>query len=277
MDLQSFNARESQNRNWYSSPKAFIFLLLSNHLRSSNLFMQSNPFFLFQTAFQARVAQLACLAINHLLKLEPSVQQHLKAHVNCRVLLRWEPLLIAPAGEQSFCISSDLQLNAVPSDDTLIPDVTVTLLAGLVTAEKDARLRFIRIEGDALLAQDLSRVASELRWDAEHDLARVVGDTPAHWLVNNAKQAAQAFAEAAEAFLAKISGKSNQQLASGSDSALLAHVSQAPLINRDEFARHAAQLQALQAQIDALSNRYAASGVKIEARKNEESKTKGAA
>ncbi len=48
-------------------------------------------------------------------------------------------------------------------------------------------MREVRIEGDAELAATLGRLAKELRWDAEEDLSRLVGDIAAHRMANGAK------------------------------------------------------------------------------------------
>jgi ubiquinone biosynthesis protein UbiJ len=163
--------------------------------------MQLNPFLAFQQAFQARGAQLICATVNHLLSLEPSIQTHLKAHARRTVLVHWEALMLAPAGEQGFMIQADCSLlPSLEGNKDSPADVTVHLQAGLLQAAAAERLRFIRIEGDALLAQDLSLIAKQLRWDAEHDLARVIGDAPATWVVKNAKKTASLFEQAVEQF-----------------------------------------------------------------------------
>ena len=40
----------------------------------------------------------------------------------------------------------------------------------------------MHVEGDAQVAADIAWLAEHLRWDAEADLARLVGDGPAHEL-----------------------------------------------------------------------------------------------
>lgn len=69
-------------------------------------------------------------------------------------------------------------------------------------------IRNVRIEGDAELAQLLGRLVREVRWDAEDDLARLVGDVAAHHLVRGAKSfhgyaldASQRLAETLAGFL----------------------------------------------------------------------------
>jgi ubiquinone biosynthesis accessory factor UbiJ len=155
---------------------------------------------------QARAATVGCSAINHLLHLEPLVQAHLKPHAGRTVLVRWGVLRFAPAGEQALRINDDLTLSSCVESSPAKVDVTISIQSGIVAAPADERLRFIRLEGDVFLAQDLSKVAKELRWDAEHDLARVVGDAPAYWIVHNAKKAAILLQGAAEEFKTKLDG-----------------------------------------------------------------------
>ena len=66
----------------------------------------------------------------------------------------------------------------------------------------------VRIEGDVQLAADLNWLIDHVRWDIEEDLARVMGDAPAHGMVQAAKSMAQA--------LQQFVGKSTSS-ASGAD------------------------------------------------------------
>ena len=50
----------------------------------------------------------------------------------------------------------------------------------------------MRIDGDVQFAGDIQWLADNLRWDVEDDLARLIGDVPAHTLANLAGSAAQA-------------------------------------------------------------------------------------
>ena len=50
----------------------------------------------------------------------------------------------------------------------------------------------IRIEGDVQLAAEINWLVDHVRWDVEEDLARVIGDAPAHAVGTVARRAAQA-------------------------------------------------------------------------------------
>ena len=67
--------------------------------------------------------------------------------------------------------------------ETNVPDAIVTippsLLLRLIAQDESARLK-INIEGDTHLASELAKVFSNMRWDYEDDLSKVVGDIPAN-------------------------------------------------------------------------------------------------
>ncbi|MCG1043382.1 sterol-binding protein [Mycetohabitans sp. B8] len=63
-------------------------------------------------------------------------------------------------------------------------DVTITVppsaLSAFAAGGQAAILKHVRIEGDAEFAATIAKLAEHLRWDAEEDLARLIGDVPAH-------------------------------------------------------------------------------------------------
>lgn len=67
--------------------------------------------------------------------------------------------------------------------ETNVPDAIVTippsLLLRLIAQDESARLK-INIEGDTHLASELAKVFSNMRWDYEDDLSKIVGDIPAN-------------------------------------------------------------------------------------------------
>ncbi|MGF6272322.1 ubiquinone biosynthesis protein UbiJ [Massilia sp. UYP11] len=60
----------------------------------------------------------------------------------------------------------------------------------LIAQDRTRALSYVKIEGDAEFANVISQLANGLRWDAEHDLERVVGPLGAHRLVKTARRAA---------------------------------------------------------------------------------------
>ncbi|MFX9915838.1 hypothetical protein ABTP64_18690, partial [Acinetobacter baumannii] len=49
----------------------------------------------------------------------------------------------------------------------------------------------VRIEGDVQFAAEINWIVDHVRWDLEEDLARVVGDGPAHAAVQAVKSLAR--------------------------------------------------------------------------------------
>jgi ubiquinone biosynthesis accessory factor UbiJ len=80
----------------------------------------------------------------------------------------------------------------------------------LMLADPEAALKKVHIQGDAELAQVAGLLAREVRWDAEEDLSRVVGDVPAYHAMRIAREfaawgqdAAQRLTGATSAYLAE--------------------------------------------------------------------------
>jgi ubiquinone biosynthesis protein UbiJ len=67
----------------------------------------------------------------------------------------------------------------------------LNLLQGLRTGQKPS----MRVEGDVMLAAELNWLVDHVRWDAEEDLSRLVGDAWAHKLVGLAKRVFKALSE----------------------------------------------------------------------------------
>ena len=103
-------------------------------------------------------------------------------------LVQWRAysmaLLVTPAGLFNVApegVSPDLRLE-------------VTELSPLALAQSALRgdKPAIRIEGDVQLAAEINWLVDHVRWDVEEDLARLMGDAPAHQVAQVARRAAQA-------------------------------------------------------------------------------------
>lgn len=62
-------------------------------------------------------------------------------------------------------------------------------LALRLIAKDEAAKMLIKIEGDSHLATELGKVLQLMRWDAEEDLSKVIGDTPANKAASSSKKA----------------------------------------------------------------------------------------
>lgn len=86
-----------------------------------------------------------------------------------------------------FSVSADGSLH--PADSSIDPEVAIRLPDDTpfrVLGDRSAIFQAARITGSADFAEALGFIARNLRWDAEADLARVIGDVPAHRFLREA-------------------------------------------------------------------------------------------
>ena len=133
------------------------------------------------------------LLLNHVLMQEPQAMERLRRQSGRVVEGRWRifhvRLVATPAGLLDL---------AGPAG---APDLTLTVTEDSPWALGQAALRGakppVRIEGDVQFAAEVNWLVDHVRWDLEEDLARVIGDAPAHTL----GQAARGMAEALRRFI----------------------------------------------------------------------------
>lgn len=132
----------------------------------------------------AGAASLFSRALNHVLRQQPWAAQRLAAHAGRTVELRAP----APAPALRLGISPDGELS--PADPAAESALVVTLKPGALPkllSRSDDLLDEVEISGNAELASELQLLFRNLRWDAEEDLSRVVGDVAAHRLMGLAR------------------------------------------------------------------------------------------
>ncbi|EJN06711.1 SCP2 domain-containing protein [Herbaspirillum sp. YR522] len=124
----------------------------------------------------------AAAVINHLLAQEPWARQGLLAH----------------AGKLACIDTGAVQLRLKVSADGYVQDaaadqpanVTIRVKLSdlpLIAANRERAVSYVKLEGDADFANAISQLSQNLRWDAEDDLARVIGDVAATRLVSGAR------------------------------------------------------------------------------------------
>lgn len=124
------------------------------------------------------------LFLNHVLMSEPEAMQRLARQKGQRIELSWQQMRLqlqaTPAGllERGHFEAFDLRL-------TVTEENPADLLSSLARGDKPK----VRIEGDVQLAAEVNWLIDNVRWDAEEDLARLIGDAPAHTLAQLARQA----------------------------------------------------------------------------------------
>lgn len=173
------------------------------------------------------LARMTLLA-NHVIAAEPEAMQRLAQHAGKSLRLQWRswpdflPAALTARLPQpmpaTWAISGAGLLDFQPAgaagataDDTAPPpeadsslvvtldsgDIARWLLAGAGSGRPP-----MDIQGDAALAAEVGWLADHLRWDIEDDLARVVGDAPAHQIA----RLMHWFVEAARRFAASGAG-----------------------------------------------------------------------
>lgn len=134
------------------------------------------------------VQQRLVLFLNHVLMQEKEATDRLVRQKGRVARVQWRAysmaLVITPAGLFNLAPEMavpDLQLEVTESS-------ALTLAQAALRGDKPS----IRIEGDVQLAAEINWLVDHVRWDVEEDLARVIGDAPAHTVAQVAGRAAQA-------------------------------------------------------------------------------------
>ncbi len=138
------------------------------------------------------------LLVNHVLLQEPEACGRLARRQGSVMDLRWGRL------QMQWRITSAGLFER--SDGEASPDLVLSLddhspmqcLRLVLQGERPP----VQIEGDVQLAAEMAWLADNLRWDVEDDLARVLGDVPAHALADAGRRLLQAM----RPFIARAAG-----------------------------------------------------------------------
>jgi len=123
--------------------------------------------------------------INHLLAQEPWARQQLAVHAG--------KLACIDTGAVALRLRVDSagMLETAPADMPANVTIRVKLSdVPLILQHRERAFSYVKIEGDAEFANAISQLSKGLRWEAEHDLEKVVGPMLATRLVSGAKDAA---------------------------------------------------------------------------------------
>ena len=134
------------------------------------------------------VQRRVVLLLNHILMQESEAMARLVRQKNRVIQMHWRTfsikLVATPAGLLDRA-ADDAKPDLVLA---LTEGSPFALAQGVFSGAKPA----VRIEGDVQLAAEVNWLTDHVRWDIEEDLARVMGDAPAHTLSQAARSAAQA-------------------------------------------------------------------------------------
>ena len=133
------------------------------------------------------------LVLNHVLMQEPQAMERLARQKGRAVLVQWQQwtfrVTMTPAGLLDI------------ADPHTLPDLTLVVTDASPLAIAQAVMQGskpnVRVEGDVQLAAEVNWLIDHVRWDIEEDLSRVIGDAPAHGLV----QVASSFVQALQQFV----------------------------------------------------------------------------
>ena len=123
--------------------------------------------------------------VNHVLAQHPWARDKLAPHAGKTMRVEAPPLAL------SFTIDAAGDIVSSPLSQSA--DVSFRINAAqipLMLADPDTALKSVQLSGDVEFAQVMAVLMRELRWDAEEDLSRIVGDVPAY----RAMRSARAFA-----------------------------------------------------------------------------------
>ena len=120
--------------------------------------------------------------LNHLLRANTWARDALKPHAGKTASFLCPPfvtrLTVLDSGE------------VAPATTDALPTVTLTLTPGLmlrVAARDSSVWRDVVIDGDTAFAGAIHHLWQHLRWDAEEDLSKVVGDAAAHRIAESGR------------------------------------------------------------------------------------------
>ena len=178
--------------------------------------------------------------LNHLLSQAGWARDRLKSYTGRQAKLSLGPVVL------NLTVSSDgLFTSTVDGSDN--PDVSIALPADapfrLLQGGVAEVMKAAQVTGAADMADALGFVLRNLRWDAEEDLSKIVGDIAAHRIVRGT-----------ESFVAWQKDAATR-LSENLSEYLLHENPQ--LVNVDEFHTFSDEVAALRAMVDALEKRLA--------------------
>jgi ubiquinone biosynthesis protein UbiJ len=133
---------------------------------------------------QVLVPSFIINALNHLIAQESWAQELLLPH-SSKVIS-----VTTPLGQVLLMINEGSFANA--RDEDVSPSVSIEISKDAIWAflkeGKPTALKYIRISGDVDLAADLNHLVADLKWEAEEDLAQLIGDASSHMIFRESRK-----------------------------------------------------------------------------------------
>lgn len=146
------------------------------------------------------ISRIAVPALNHVLAASPWATERLHQHAGVISCVEAGPVVL------NLQITAEGLFRAVESPMSV--DVTITLPSDFplkVLVDRGEVFRSARLSGKADVAETLAFVFRNLKWDAEADLADLIGDIPAHRLAGFGRAVARQVAESGRRAVANVS------------------------------------------------------------------------
>ncbi|MCU6500662.1 SCP2 sterol-binding domain-containing protein [Rugamonas sp. A1-17] len=129
----------------------------------------------------------ASAAINHLLAQEPWARKELLRHAGKIAAIDTGAVVLR------LRVTADGMLEAAPPEEPARVTIRVKLSdLPLIAQNRERAFSYVQIEGDAEFANAISNLSKSLRWEAEHDLEKVVGPIAAVRVVSGARSVFEA-------------------------------------------------------------------------------------
>jgi ubiquinone biosynthesis accessory factor UbiJ len=135
------------------------------------------------------IKQRLVLLLNHVLQQEPQAMQRLQRKKGQAVGMEFGKFAIlleaTAAGLVDQVSTSSSTSPATPPDLRIkvLDDNPLALAQILLRGDKPR----MEISGDVMLAAEINWLVDHVRWDVEEDLSRIMGDVPAHGLMQALK------------------------------------------------------------------------------------------
>jgi ubiquinone biosynthesis protein UbiJ len=133
------------------------------------------------TKFQ--IPTIVISAINHLISAEKWAHQLLLKHDHQIINL------IFPFFEFSLLVKDGFFTPEIKGQESSVSiEVSQEAIWAFFKDGKPAAMKFVKVSGDVDFAADLNRLVADLKWEAEEDLATIIGDGPANMFMKESKK-----------------------------------------------------------------------------------------
>jgi|GEM_PF-109301 len=123
------------------------------------------------------------LLLNHVLQQEPQAMERLRRQQGKPVQVQWGPFAL----KLQATAAGLLALAAPEAEPDLRIQLTERSPLALAQAALSGAKPALEIQGDVQLAAEVAWLFDNVRWDAEEDLSRLLGDAAAHRLVSGVR------------------------------------------------------------------------------------------